>query len=117
MGCIFIDVRSNPEKLNSILSFFLFLLIIHNFVLNLLLFFSGSSCSKTVVCERWQFSCEDGQHCVHYSSLCDGTPNCEDYSDEHPKMCQIIASKKSAWPCLSGEKFVQKHQFCDGKVF
>uniref|UniRef100_A0A158R5X5 EGF-like domain-containing protein n=1 Tax=Syphacia muris TaxID=451379 RepID=A0A158R5X5_9BILA len=74
-----------------------------------------NNCSKAVICESWEFTCHNGQQCVHYGFLCDGNSECEDYSDEHPKLCKINNYKISLWPCLNGEKAIQRNQLCDGK--
>ena len=34
--------------------------------------------------------------CVRYDDLCDGTPNCPDWSDEHPTFCMFFGAVRAA---------------------
>ena len=39
-------------------------------------------------CEDYEFHCEN-KECIHVNSLCDGTDDCADGSDEVQGMCQL----------------------------
>lgn len=39
-------------------------------------------------CQLNEFTCESGGQCIPLSSVCDGTQQCRDASDEDPKVCK-----------------------------
>lgn len=37
-------------------------------------------------CSRWQFECHSSGECIAIYNACDGIPQCQDGSDEDPKL-------------------------------
>ncbi len=40
-------------------------------------------------CEDYEWPCQDGDGCIPLYSVCDGTPHCQDYSDQFAQVCHL----------------------------
>ncbi|CAD6185514.1 unnamed protein product [Caenorhabditis auriculariae] len=72
---------------------------------------SSKICVPSVTCEPWQFSCADGQQCVHAAKKCDRVNDCNDHSDETSSQCSTVGE---GWPCDDGTSSVNRTFVCDG---
>ena len=49
--------------------------------------------NATVVCQKNQFLCFNGESCVNADWMCDGDADCTDHSDENTDQCQDFFAK------------------------
>lgn len=66
---------------------------------------------RTLVCNGDAWKCNDTLKCIPYTKLCDGTPDCQDRSDE---ICDTVPENLNKNPKLKGKERAKVQTFLHG---
>ncbi|XP_069159627.1 very low-density lipoprotein receptor isoform X9 [Procambarus clarkii] len=73
-----------------------------------------SATAQTSTCSITAFKCKGVENCIPKSWQCDGTPDCQDASDEDPTICPEKKCKETEFRCGDGKCIPHRWQ-CDSE--